>query len=380
MKRLTDNRLLVVGIAAAVIALLIVAQFAPAPAPPPFSVRNDGRSGAMVLRRWLDKSGYETRQLVTSLYDPADLDVLFVLNPSSEYTLVEAQVIRDWVQQGHTLIVAGEGGQVNSLLEPFDISLEYVFSLSSLMSLTAPSLVNPPVGRIEVQAPHEVRSTRSDLAMHVAVNNRPVLASFAEGAGTVWVVGSAYPFTNLGIQQENNAQMILNLLAHDPPGARVGFDEALHGFEQTPQAETLLDWLISTPPGWSILLGFGLTMVFVLLRGRRFGRPIPLLQEQLRREPVEYIQAIAHLMRRSGQRQDTLRHYRQQFRRLLAQRYAVRANLDADAMSRLVAERDPRVDQAELREILLALGRPEVSEHELVTIALQVDTWIRNYH
>ena len=85
-------------------------------------------------------------------------------------------------------------------------------------------------------------------------------------------------------------------------------------------------------------------------------------------------------MRRSGQRQDTLRHYRQQFRRQLAQRYAVPVNLSADEMSRLIAERDPRMDQAELRDLLLALARPDVSEHDLVTIALQVDTWMRTYH
>lgn len=379
MRRLTDNRLLLVGVISAVIAVLLVAHFAPSPAPPAFSVRNEGRSGAMVLRRWLAASGYQTRELVSNAFDPGDLAVLFVLNPASEYTLIEAQRVRDWVQEGHTLIVVGNVWQINSLLGPFDISLDYSSAVSSQVYLTAPSLIHPPLERVPVQNPSIIQSARPDLVMHMALQGRPVLASFAEGAGTVWVMGSAYPFTNQGIQEEDSARLVLNLLAHDPPGAVIGFDEAQHGFEQ-PQAESLLDWLTSTPPGWSIILGVGLTLAFVLLRGRRFGRPLPLPDRQLRREPVEYIQAIAHLMRRTGQRQDTLRHYRQQFRRQLSRRYAVPANLSADDMSRLIAERDPRVDPVELHRLLVALARPQVSEQELVTIAMQVDTWMRTYH
>ena len=59
--------------------------------------------------------------------------------------------------------------------------------------------------------------------------------------------------------------------------------------------------LLTTPPGLGLVLAFGLTFVFLALRGRRFGRIVPLPDETLRREPVEYIQAMANLYRRSGQ-------------------------------------------------------------------------------
>lgn len=381
LRRITDTRLLFVGIIGVILAAILTVQFAPKPTAPPFSVRSDKSTGAMVLWRWLERSGYDVRQLVSSTFAGDELDVLFVLNPGWPYTLIEAQEVREWVRQGNTLIVAGDANRVNSLLRPFDISLRYLPLQPLSQVLSSPTLIAPPVQQVTLSDLYEVRSSRDDLTMHLAVNGIPVLASFSEGAGTVWVSGSIRPFTNRGIQEADNASLILNLLSDDSPGSQIGFDEAQHGIDETAgQAESLVDWLTSSVPGWSILLAFGLAMAFVLLRGRRFGRPIPLQEDVLRREPVEYIQAMANLLRRSGQRQYTLRHYRTQFRRTLARRYAVAADLNAEDLSRAVAERDPAVDQAELYRLLAQLEQGRMSEQGLVSIALQIDDWIRIHH
>lgn len=380
--KVTDNRLLIVGVIGVLIAAILTVQFAPEPKAPPYSVRSDEPDGAMVLRRWLEQGGYKTRELVGSTFEGDELDVLFVLNPRWPYTSIEAQEVREWVQQGHTLIVAGDSYRVYSLLEAFDISLRYLFVDTEVRALTSPSLISPPFGEVALSSIYEIVSSRSDLTMHLAIDEYPVLASFPEGEGTLWVSGSILPFTNRGIQEADNASLILNILVEDPPGSRVGFDEAQHGRddETTSQSRNFLDWLTTSAPGWSILLAFALTMVFVLLRGRRFGRPIPLQEDVLRREPVEYIQAMANLMRRSGQRQYTLHHYRMQFRRALARRYAVPADLNAEELSRAVAERDPAVDQAELRQLLVRLEQQRISEQELVSIVVQIDDWNRTYH
>ena len=379
---LSDTRLLIVGAIGILIAAFLTVHFAPEPKAPPYSVRSDEPRGAMVLRRWLDHSGYDTRQLVASEFDGDELDVIFVLNPRWSYTLIEAQEIRAWVQQGNTLIVAGDSYQVNSLLKLFDISLRYFSAPAQARALTSPSLIVPPFDQATFSTVYEIRSPRAELTMHMAIDNQPVLASFSEGAGTVWVSGSIRPFTNRGLQEADNASLILNMLVENPPGSRIGFDEAQHGNdeESVSQSSSFRHWLTTSTPGWSILLAFGLTMGFLLLRGRRFGRPIPLQEDVLRREPVEYIQAMANLMRRSGQRQYTLRHYRTQFRRTLARRYAVLADLSAEDLSQFVAQRDPRVDQAELQHLLARLEQNRINEQELVSIAMQIDDWTRTYH
>jgi hypothetical protein len=337
----------------------------------------------MVLRNWLEQSGYDVRQLVSSTFEGDEIDVLFVLNPRWPYTEAEAEDIRDWVRQGNTLIVAGDAYRVNSLARPFDISLQYVAVPAQTQVLTSPSLIVPPIDHLSLSGVYEISSSRPDLTMHLAISGRPVIASFPEGEGTIWVSGSIRPFTNQGIQEADNASLIVNMLAEDLPGSRVGFDEAQHGFddeETSGQSSSFLDWLTTSAPGWSILLTCGLAMMFVLLRGRRFGRPIPLEEDVLRREPVEHIQAMANLMRRSGQRQYTLRHYRTEFRRALARRYAVAADLSVEDLSRSVAARDPIVDQAELYHLLTRLDAQSITEQDLVSIVMQLDAWNRTYH
>jgi hypothetical protein len=107
-----------------------------------------------------------------------------------------------------------------------------------------------------------------------------------------------------------------------------------------------------------------------------FGQPVPLIQEQLRREPVEFIVAMANLMRRSGHRAEALRYYRAELQRVLAHRYALDPHTPANELARVVAMRDPTIDTAALTSLLQGLSRQSVSEQELVRLVLEVHEWI----
>lgn len=376
--KITDARLLLVGLISVVVFSIFTALSGSDTNIPPSSVRSDGKEGAMALRRWLEASGYEVREMVSSAIQPGDLDVIFVLNPSFYYTMEEAQDVYEWVRDGHTLIVAGNVYTVNSVLRPFNVSLFYLASDGGEQSLTSPTLTTPPFERLKLDVVYGIQSTRDDMVVHLIMNNTPVVASIQAGRGTVWIAGTVRPFTNVGLQDAASPRLIMNMLAGVPPGARIGFDEAQHGLDQT--SETLSDWMFSSPAGWGILSALALTMTFLLLRGRRFGHTIPLREERLRREPVEYIQAMAHLLRRSGQRAETLGHYRARFLRELSRRYALDPGLDDAAIVRLVAARDASVDVDALRDLLAQLARPQVSEQDLVHIAMQVNDWTRKQH
>ncbi len=377
MTKTSDVRLLVVGLIGLALLGLLVANQIPTVPLRPASVRNDERDGVMVLHRWLDESGYEVRELVSDSIQPGELDAIFIFEPDTYYTPEEAQRVQRWVQQGHTLIVAGTSSYfLGSVLAPYDITVSYLQLYDTQVALTAPTLIQPPVASLHLKSISYLRFTRTDVVIHIALEGSPVLISFPEGRGTVWVMSSVYPFTNLGLQEDGSPQLVMNLLQTVPRDGKIGFDEALHG--QEPQPESLTLWFLTTVPGLGIFSAFVLVLVFLVLRGRRFGQPMPLPDARLRREPVEFIRAIAHLLRRSGQREYTLQHYRTQFGRWLSSRYGV--DLRRADLAQLVAQHDPTVDAGELQALLDAISpTQQITEQELVSIVKRMDDWIRNH-
>jgi hypothetical protein len=374
-----DLRILIISLVGLAIAAAFAALNSPPPPAPPLSVRSAGQDGSMALSQWLDESGYHSRQVLSSPIRLESEDALFILNPLLAYTSDEATRIQQWVRDGHLLVVAGSPYAVNSLLEPYDITLEFLDTMSGeVLSPANPLLAAPPFETVQAEARYRIGGKRTDTVTHLAAGTDPVLISFREGAGQVWVSGALRPFTNLGLHDAGSARLMLNLLAGLPPGTVVGFDEAKHGFSETPSS--VMNWLVSVPAGWGILLALALTLVYLGLQGRRFGRALPLPDDRLRREPVEYIQAMANLFRRSGLRSDTLGHYRAQLRRRLTERYAVDPKLNDAELVKTVIYHEPSLDEAELRRVLKALSNPRPSEADLVSAALDVDTWLRRLH
>jgi hypothetical protein len=377
MSRITraiDARLLL-GLLVGVAALALVAVFVtPLPGGPPLSIRSGEADGAMVLRLWLEQSGYHVRELLSDSIDPEGVDALFVLNPLIAYSPDEAARIRDWVRRGKTLIVTGRPGAVGELLEPFRVSLSRLPEIVATLSPSGLTLLSPPVDSVRLDAIFEIQDNRRDVAVHFSDGGTPIVASFAEGGGTVWVSGAARPFSNRGLSDPGSARLILNMLARVPAGATIGFDEASHGYTGS---LSIFGWLVGTSPGWSIVVALSLTMVYLALRGRRFGHAIPIPEERLRREPVEYIQAMANLFRRSGQRADMLKHYRHQFRRRLSERYALDPKLGDAEMAKTVAARDPLIDESALRGLLGRLKQDRIGESGLIEVAREVDDWLR---
>jgi hypothetical protein len=372
-----DARLLLGSLVALTLLGVLTVMLRPAPPAPPLSVRSAAPEGAMALRLWLEASGYRVREVLTFPDDLDNLDALLVLDPILPYEDDDRRAIYNWLRQGNTLIVAGNPFIVNTLLTE-DLSLRPLFwFIPESIVPAAPTLRTAPFEPLPAQETFVVESDRDDAVIHLTGDDVPVLMSSVESQGTVWVSGMVFPFSNLGLQHEAHARLILNLLAGLPRRAVIGFDEAHHGYGQG-RDMTVFSWLVTTAPGWGVLSGMALTFVYLTLRGRRFGRAVPLPEERLRREPVEYIQAMANLFRRSGQREDILRHYRQQFRRKLSERYAVDPRLDDSELLKTIVYREPSIDEAQLRGLLQRLAKKSVSEAELLAVVRDVDAWLSN--
>ncbi len=372
----TDTRILLGSLVAIAILSAISVLNAPAPNAPTLSIRNDKPNGAMALQRWVQRSGYPVQEVLSLSKQLGDLDVLFVLEPIITYSDSDRRLIYDWVEEGHTLVVTGSSFAVNQLLSPYEIELDYSVLDTEALSAAAPTLIRPRFDRANVEFAYPISTERPDAVPHMFLSNLPVLMYVPELKGKIWVSGVPVSFTNLGIADEGNASIIANILTDLPPDAVIGFDEAAHGFGD----ENALDfngWLLGTPPGWGILLTVAITMLYLALRGRRFGRAIPLPDDRLRRESGEYIRAMATLFRRSGQRSEMLKHYDQQLRHRLSERYALDPKSAIDELVKTVTYQDPSVDEAVLREVLHRLQKSNINEAELVRTVSDMDNFLQ---
>jgi len=369
----TDFKILVGALVA--LTVLIAIGVLITPETPPLSVRNDGPYGAMALRLWVERSGFNVREVLT-LDELDSVDALFILEPYTLRDETDAYTLQTWVSEGNTLVIAGSPFGINNLLTPYDVALHYLFSSPGTLQPAAPTLLNPAFNAFHAEAFAHIETERADVAYHVYGDDRPVLASLNEGDGHVWIFGGLRPFTNRGIHDPGSARLIANIMASIPPDAVIGFDEGIHGLG-TPGGNSFNAWLFGTSPGLGVLLIFGLTLLWLALRGRRFGRPIPLPDDRLRRESVEYIVAMATLFRRSGQRTEMLKHYEHQLRRRLSERYAIDPHLDAIEMVKAVVYRDSTVDETALRDLFKNLARKKLSEADLVKTVADLDAFLK---
>ncbi len=343
----------------------------------------------MLLRDWLREIGFQTRILATAPLDVGDADVLFVLGGETGITTAESAKLRTWVQSGKTLIVAGTPAMANQVLSAFQISLTTLrFTGTGPVLPSSPTLKLPSLDKIPLDAAYRISTQRTDLAAHYLVQGYPILASFTEGRGTVWVAGGTYPFTNEGLGDTNrqvNAKLVINMLAGVSPDAVIAFDETIgtvissSGSQaDSATSQNALDSLLSSPAGWGLILAVGLTLTYLALRGQRFGQAVPLPDDRVRREPVEYIQAMANLWRRSGQRPETQRHYSARLRRALSERYGIDPKLNDAELVRIMAARDSDFDVALLRDVLARLADHRLSEQALVKLAMDVNQLLRS--
>ena len=148
-RNLTGTRLLIIGLAGAVIFSILAAILTSNPSGSRTSIRDEGPGGARALRLWLEEIGYEVHELSDTSINLQNIDALFILNPRFDYMPEEADRLQTWVQQGHVFIAAGNTFRIQSILEPYDISVSFLNRRPGRMSLTSPTLITPPFDNIE---------------------------------------------------------------------------------------------------------------------------------------------------------------------------------------------------------------------------------------
>jgi hypothetical protein len=325
---------------------------------------SSGQGGALALYTWLEQIGYRPERLEFRDYAlDGDVDLLMILGPTNEITPDQARHTLEWVQGGGTLVLATEQsalfGSGNALLDQLDVELAVYTPTTVIEHATPlqPALDSPPVTRPLVQASRILLPRRADYTALLGASDALVSLGVRHGQGYVYLFSTVYPFTNDGLADEQNARLVLNALRRVPAGGRVLFDEYHHGYIRPPTAATPIT---GNPIGWTGLYVAMAVGMYLLLSGRRFGRPVPLAEEVQRRTSAEYVESMADLFQRGGKTAYIGAHYHTQFKRQVARPYGVNPQLDDDTFASEVARVAGFEGQEEsaLRAVLQQLGRP----------------------
>jgi hypothetical protein len=330
--------------------------------------------GALALHRWLADLGYEVARLEYAEFAPEpDADLLVVLGPSERYDREEAEAVRAWVEAGGTLLVAeerpGQSAPAAPLLAAFDLAIVPAAepAPAELAPVLQPALGAPVARTLEVMSGATVAGGASAAPL-AGASEAPVLVGLQYGEGYVYASAATHPFTNLGLRHDDNGAMVLNLLRRVPPGGRVVFDEVHHGFVGQPSLRGLL---LGTPWGLAALYAALVCAGYLVLTGRRFGRPVPLRAEVDRRSSAEYLASLAGLLRRAGKRSFLLEHYRAGFKRRIARTHGLSPDLDDQALVGAIALSRPAEAQA-VAGLLARMAQP-ANEADLLMIVRDAD-------
>jgi hypothetical protein len=328
MKRPSRDTLLALGLflLLTIFTVITVVQQAQASLEdPPLASFSSQPQGSRALWLYLESQEMKLTDSVGASFGvPAGVNLALVLEPTVEFTPGEWELLHNWVEDGGTLLIVGNGQVSASLASQLDINFGIAPSTAAAVSNQTPLLQAPPLAALEnASTPYFLRPERDDFVTLLAnQNGNPTAVAFAEGNGRVIFTTLTEPFSNEGLQSEGNAELVLNLLNGAPDIAGIWFNEWHHGIRpQADDALTASNWLQRTPVGRALLLVLAIIFIGLVLRGRHFGRPVPLREDIVRRAPLEYITGIANLSRRAGHRTAVLQHYHDQLKRDLGARY-----------------------------------------------------------
>jgi hypothetical protein len=203
-----------------------------------------------------------------------------------------------------------------------------------------------PIPQVRAAPPPAITKSLAPV-VHLTESRGALLIDYPHGMGRIVILSDPFIVANKGINQANNLQLAVNVLASS--GGLIAFDE-YHQGRGTSRNE-LLSYFAGTPL-LAMLIQLGIIVLAVFwTSGRRFARPLPLAQVD-RRSSLEYVASMAELQQRARAYDLAIENIYMRIRRVLA-RYA---GLDMQSPRALIAERvaarSPKVNRQELETLM----------------------------
>lgn len=337
-------------------------------------------SGAKALALWLDELGYDvsTRTLGAFQLDAAT-DVVLMLAPSTQVTPAELEELDAWIDDGGTLVLAVDRFSYAPLLEHFEFEQEAIYFNETVLTPTGPLLRDVVAWDSAELAPDFIlHSETRDYATLLAMNDKAVVATFTQGDGRVVLTTLDDAFSNLGVQRNGNAELVLNLitLGASAETGTIWFNDWHHGIRgfATDAIIGPSAWLRRSYPGRALLYASLVAVVMLLWHGRRFGREVPLPEANVARSPLEYITAMANLNRRANTRSVVQADYLHRLKRKLGARYHLDPAMPNADFLHALQQANPNLNHTAIANLVGQLSNPSLDEATLVTLVRETAT------
>jgi hypothetical protein len=367
--------------AAVVLTLIVLVIGTPAPNQDDDpSSRVAGKAGTLALYTWLNNLGFGVHR-ISGQFDTSGTDALFIVDPRTTISDAEAAGIVQAVTNGADLVLA--------------ISPESETSAQALLVRLRVDLGNArPAGDSVPAQPIDAggRVHHVPMAAGSAIVPAPYLTALltqsgeltavaeqVSGGGRAYVLASAFPLSNDGLRNADSSTLVLSMLER-ARGGSIGFDEFHHG-----EVSVVADGaaaVFQSPLGLALLLGVATLLVFLVMSGRRLGRPLAGHDTALVPTTASYIDAMAGLYARSRDRGAVAARYADELR----QRLPIGGFAPAGPAGDVVFVEAVRSARPELagdvaavlqRARTLATGRPDAAA--LLSLARDVDDLERRW-
>jgi hypothetical protein len=278
----------------------------------------------------------------------------------------EASSLSDWIQNGGCVLLAVENAEFAGQL---GITVKIRGSATTAKSreqsqiaelpnrnngeaheATAPDVSNVFAGNLEVTGPSGGRSWGK-------IEGQPLVTIYQRGRGEVWLLNRPDVLTNANVREGDNAILACRLadaMLEKRPKNKLSFDEYFHGMRERPNVIQLLFRQPVLSATLEVLLLTGLALWHF---GVRFGslRRVP---SRSRRSKEEFLNAVAELMARKGDRVDAFRTVQAEFLRHLEKELGLSAGTPVKKVVR-EAERRFGIEPEPLLRLLTATAPPQ---------------------
>lgn len=331
------------------------------PGLPSLSAHSSEPDGALALYLWTRGLDRRAEYLEYEPFELSAKDALLVsLRPFDEYDREHVEELRSWLRGGGTLLLGTD--RSSGLLNELEIGLTAQPPFTAARP-AQPLLQQPPVRKVSASS-REALSFDSGVPVLVSDTSggRPVLVLDRIGQGQVWVFSIPAAFSNRSLGAVDNWKLYLNVVASARPG-RVLFDEYHHG---RPDIVSIRALIFRERWGWALLYAGAMALGYLVLRGKRLGRPIRVTTAQ-HRSSGEYVRSLASLLRALGQRQYLNEHYAHSLTQALQQASGLSPGRPLSELRRAAEERTG-APAGKLVEAIEQLGRRDLEVRHLLDL------------
>ena len=317
-------------------------------------------------------------------YTPAELkryDVLFIYDLYEPLLESEIDAVNNFVVDGGILIACGGKYEaIEGILTSYNLKLRMTQNMlrNSRRYQDNPFFVNP-VDEISVETDYVVSTENQVVAVLYGSDNAATVLSFRHGEGRVYLTTSSYLFSWSGMNHASNATFFYNLMSTLPNRARIGLAQSMYFSDESKPPNAFVELVFKTPGGLAAVYVCLILYIFLTLRGRRFGRPMDIVESH-RRMSTEYIHAMTTLYQKGNTRTDILEHIRHQFRTEIGLRWRVDATLNTSAFLEELRNKGALDEDDTLTVLIADLDRAENrTDRQLLDIAKRVEEYREMY-